>query len=760
MLAIFKKQKKKNQKEQNTYKPSESLGTVLSESVPGSVIDVIRQNEKFRISDDDDGNSRYIVATLDVADIGGLNRHMKHDQDKGQFIECVNCGNIESYVSEEGIAQNKFVIIPTDRTIDSLSEFSFLADKDRFENFIVTCVTIDKNGNMFFDESEQRVDFNWFANISNGISELPSSWATKNEEEEQDNMDSNQEESESNDNDDDMDRDDDQNELETVFDDADEKMTNETDNESESTEIEPEIEDEPESVEIGSEVEDNSNNDESEINDDEASEYMDSEENDVDDSQMIECPMCHNIIDMNEPCPTCGYDFSTDSINWESEQPSNSEMEINEEISDIDVSMAVERLFHAGDLDLEISAQPFDVQFVKENKFIPISEERGDSWLDGYVTQLIKNANDELAQLHKTNLFATRNRYLSIMTEECERIAKSVDLDEPTNNYYKVKKALQESFSHKRDEMEAEVAKRRTSLQENWNNELRMIEESAAAGARRNYLDKHAKAHEAALRSVETDLNDEIDIEYNKQLSELNARRKTEAQRLHDVAVTQTLLVIGESYEKLLNEENEKREQLLSEIQEYVDAHRKDEVARNAVIAETQRQKEEAVKVTEELTHKIDLITAEHNAACEKLQQEVRAAYVHEESVKNDYDNRIENEKCRYKELDERYQDLMNRYVDIDAAKSKEYESYINTLENDKKAAEEHLAHVDIIHNKYNKVSIVVWVAISVATFAIGTIVGSRFLGGSNIPADGHYSISLTTPSQETEEMQTADTDK
>ena len=76
---------------------------------------------------------------------------------------------------------------------------------------------------------------------------------------------------------------------------------------------------------------------------------------------------------------------------------------------------------------------------------------------------------------------------------------------------------------------------------------------------------------------------------------------------------------------------------------------------------------------------------------------------------------------------------------------------YINTLENDKKAAEEHLAHVDIIHNTYNKVAIIVWVAISVATFAIGILIGSRFLGNANGPNDGHYSISLTTSEEESQ---------
>lgn len=732
MFSIFKKKNNdKNNEERTIIKPSESLGSVLSESVPAASQDVIRSNEKFQMPNDDENNLRYIVMTLDVTDIGGLNRRMKHDPDKGQFIECVNCGNIEAHVSEEGILNNTFIIIPTEKTLEALSEFSFLASKEKFSSFIPTCVTIYQNGSMDFEEYDARVDFNWFYNISNGITMLGDSIKeiakdifdeNDNEEELQEtesaeeNIVSNESESSNDD-------------INELFEVVSEKMASEI-------------------VTITNVIEEEQNENVSNEKD-----YISNEEEEFHNlsEPLVECPICHNIISINEPCPTCGYDINQAAYEESSMEQEMDEQENLEEISSIDVSMAVERLFHAGDLDLEISPQPFDVQFIKENTFTPISDERGDGWLDGYVTQKIKNANAELLQLHNANLFASRNRYLSIMTDECENIAKAVDLDDPSNAYAKIKKTILDNITKKRDEMEMEVDKRRTELQEIWRKELAMIEESAAAGARRNYLDKYAKSHEASLRDVETSLSDEIDIEYNKLITELNARRKQEAQRLHDIAVTQTLIVIGNSYEELLKEENNKRNQILSEIQEYIDTHRKDEVARNEVLAEAQRQKDEATRVTEEFARKIDTLTAEHNAACEKLKQEIDAAHVHEETVKNDLNTRIETEQDKYSELDAKYQNLMDRYVNIDAEKKKEFESYINTLENDKKAAEEHLAHVDIIHNKYNKVAVIVWVAISVATFAIGILIGSRFLGNANGPNDGHYSISLTTSEEESQ---------
>lgn len=744
MFSIFsKKDNQKKEKEQKVYiKPSESLGSVLSESVPAASLDIIRNNTAFQIADDENGNARYVVATLDVTDIGGLNRRMKHNPDKGQFIECVNCGNIEAYVSAEGIEFNQFVIIPTEKTLEALSEFSFLSNKEKFADFIPTCVIVDRNGNMEFIESEARVDYNWFLNIANGVTSVISSFESITKDEKSGIHSSTEEHKEIS-------------EYQEQEDSKKPLPNRETDNSDEETgsivkEMTEQIASEVQEVlETGMDERTDFTDTEKSLNDqdDVKDAYADLFDND---EGILECPICHNLMNYEEPCPSCGFD-----PNEETHYPDEFQEEFEEKqdeiemVPDIDVSMAVERLFHVGDLDLEISAQPFDVQFIKENNFIPISEERGDGWLDGYVTQLIKNANAELLQLHQMNLFASRNRYLSIITEECENIAKSVDLNEPSNPYSRMKQTIIDNVSKKKSEIEIEVDRRRAALQQTWDKELAMIEESAAAAARRNYLDKHARSHEASLRDVESSLIDEIDIEYSKLITELNEKRRTEAKRLLDIAVTQTLNVIGHSYEEALNEENERREQLLAEIQEYVDMHRKDEVARNAVMAEEQRQKDEATRVADEYIRKIDMLTSEHDAACKKFIQELDAAHAHEETIKTDFSARIDNEQEKYKELDEKYQNLMDRYVGMDAEKTKEFETYLNTLENDKKAAEEHLAHVDIMHNRYNKVSVAVWVAVSVATFAIGALVGSRYLTGSSIPADGHYSISLTAPSMD-----------
>lgn len=175
-LFKFKKQGKENQERAKEgqftaeRRPTESLGSVLSESVPGAALDIIRSNSAFGLSADADGNMQYMVVTIDVNTIGGLNkRTARQNSDKGQLIECINCGNIEAYVSAEGIAADKFVIIPTEKTVESLSEFRFISDREKFSLFIPTICIVDQNGNMAFHELPVTVPYEWFYDISRGV---------------------------------------------------------------------------------------------------------------------------------------------------------------------------------------------------------------------------------------------------------------------------------------------------------------------------------------------------------------------------------------------------------------------------------------------------------------------------------------------------------------------------------------------------------------------------------------------------------------
>lgn len=698
-------------------RPTESLGSVLSESVPGAALDIIISNPVFELPADGDGNKRYVVATLDVNTIGGLNkRTARSNPDKGQLIECINCGNIEAYVSAEGIAEDKFVIIPTDRTMESLSEFRFLSDKEQFGQFIPTVCVIDQNGSMIFQELPQSVPYEWFHDISRGAVRVSDAVGVAGSEEQP--------------------VADDVPPGDILFGDEDSDRADAQNPETAHKEYE-EISFE-ETVEGAQETggEDFWKN-------------MNIDLNDSDDGNDFQCPVCNNYVDStDETCPFCGTSFIED-VPEESEDTASQEKDLPvREITDMDINRAVERLFHAGDLDLEISAEPFDVRIIGENGYVPMIEEREDGWLDSYATQMIKNANEELRKLHHDNLLKCRQRYLSLMTNNAEDIADRVDYHNASTSFYNMHKLFESQKEEKKGALEEQIAKKRAMMEQAWNEELERIKASAAMAAERSYIDNHAKAHEAASREVEIMLLDEVEREHRDNLVNLNQLRKNEARKMLDIAVTETLEVVGRSYAEMVEGENARRTEILSQISAYVDAHLKDAVARDAVIAEAQRQKEEADRVTEEFKRKMESISNDHKSACDKLHDELDTARLHEENLIREYDLKFGAESDRYNELEGRYKELMDKYVSIDREKSKEYETRIITLENDKRAVEEHLAHVDIVHNKFNRVSVAVWISVAVAMFAIGILSGN-LIGADRSLKNRQYSISLTGASSD-----------
>lgn len=812
---------KKKGERASSPKPSESIGTVLDESVPAAALEVIKHNSAFALPyDEENGFEMYLVATVYAEDIGGLNKHMKSDPSKGQFIEQVSNREIETYVSAEGIKEGKFVIIPSEKSMRNVNEYSFLADPGKYSSFIPTIVKVDKSGDMIFEEiGNARTDFRFYADILKGMvpvteavdSARAMSFEKRNENEDEaevakasyvpEKKDAKKKK---------------KGQPVAVEDNGDsdsitggmEFSAPEDTIGNQSLDVPPDVGEPgepdagiPENIPDG-ETEPDGYEEYPGYNEEPMPEYeeppipeynpgvpdfdMDFPDQDAvpdydggsdveevpvsqeivlaaleevpsgnagyigdDEKFQIMCPQCHQKMDSRMPCPHCGYVLGTDGNRDNEDSSYTVTKDGNVEISDKAVNEVFEMIFHAGGISLQVTAEPFDLQFVHGNDFVPIPESRGDGWLNGYVTQMAKNANYELRQQHQRNLFLCRERYFTMMTNACESITQQVDIDNPANEYCIAKQKMHEHMQERRNNIDREVDERKNALKQRWDVELKEVQEAAKNAAKQDYIARNDKRHDAELRQVEIELQDAIEVEYQRALKELNDRRQIKAKELYDLMTTQTLVVMAEEYKQFMEEEDAARQHYIDEINRYIDEHRQDEVARNSVLREELQQKDIATRVTEEFARKIQALSFEHESNCDRLRQEVKTAKIHEESLIKDYTMQMNQLRKEADERKQSYDLLMEKYVNLDNLKSREYETRMQTLENDKKAAEEHLAHVDFVHNKYNKVSIIVWVAVAVAMFAIGTLLGTKFAGGSSGGGGGHYSISFSTPEGE-----------
>ena len=114
----------------------------LDESVWESVLADLKANKKF-IMTDDEGNKRYVALLFDTKSVGGLvGKEAKRDESKGSALEAIRTSRIKSYIRNEMLLDESFVIIPDANTLDSMDEFMF------FKSAKFILCTIDSDGNI------------------------------------------------------------------------------------------------------------------------------------------------------------------------------------------------------------------------------------------------------------------------------------------------------------------------------------------------------------------------------------------------------------------------------------------------------------------------------------------------------------------------------------------------------------------------------------------------------------------------------------
>lgn len=118
----------------------ERLRSVVEVSVPGAALDLLRDNEKFTISDavqivDDEGNNigsqdAHVVLILptQTESFGGLSSKSKGDEAKGSFVNAMRADDIHSVVTEGLLDDDALAIIPDEGSLERMGEYSILRD--------------------------------------------------------------------------------------------------------------------------------------------------------------------------------------------------------------------------------------------------------------------------------------------------------------------------------------------------------------------------------------------------------------------------------------------------------------------------------------------------------------------------------------------------------------------------------------------------------------------------------------------------------
>lgn len=668
-------------------KRKDSLVSIFNESVTEAAIVVFRENEVMTV--EKDGKTLFVGMLLDTNDpsIGGINSKSKRDEDKGQIIEHINSGNIHAYLPLDYLENDKLIFIPDAMSLAIMSEFSLLTEA-RY-----TLAMVDEDGSI--EETGCEITYGDIENIVTGKEELRPYFSS---------------------------------------------VGYDIGEEEDEGEYEEEMEE-----------------DEGEFEDD-------GEEEPMEDDVPFGSEETIEDVDMETEVMPGGYETNEDAIPGETyedapdesydepdygadDTPDDDAMMEQVEIDDIEVteeevSDAITRKFYSDDLGLEVTTEPFDALF-KQSESIPLFDEnRNDGWLNTYLNERSKAANNELQRIHKENLFKARELYYSLISKHAEEIQKELDMDDPNTVYGQQKATIDELQEEAYQKVAKKVAERRKEIDDQWGKAIEQVGEDAKVAAQQQYRDRYGRQREEAIRKIEATVNKEIEDEYSDAIRMLLNERRMEAAKKMDYGITETLAEVSKVYEKSLEEERRIYNEYHDELRIYLDTNLKEDIARTRALEKELAQKSKADLVLAEYEQKIRTIKEEYEsrlAGYEKDRQLQKQAYDEREAR---FEKDLERKEARFEDekakLRSEIADLLTRYSDLDEKKAREYANQLAEAKGLAQAWSDKYDGYVAMHKRSKGVAIVALIAGIAASLAIGVLVGA------NIAMDYGFSDTIT----------------
>ena len=698
-MGLFKKKAPVNTSAEPQIKESSTKGgrskknelvKVLEESVWESVHEEFKNNKQFVI-EDENGNTCYVAFLFDTRQCGGLaGKEARKDESKGSIIEAIKIGSIKTYLRVEMLMDEVFIIIPDIETVDAMDEFGILADGE----YVLCTVSEDGADIKTITDSEDNeitVPFDTIRSLIQNGTDVHSIFPGAG----------------------DM--------TDAILGMSPSRQTTSSENE------------------FDDEFDDELNDEDLEILPDDDDDELPADDGleDAYDASVVPQPVStvapttdSTVDSVSQVASEESDSYDSETINTDGDDGGYDEFEdITEEV----VEEYVARKFYSDDLGLEVSTEPFDMQFMHGNSYVPFNEDRGAGLLNENITNLAKDANVRMQRMHSENLFRMRERYMQLIQEHCASIVDAMDIHDISKKYGQMFKYIEHNKEINVTDMPTSVEKKKQQLTEAWNRKLDEVANSAAAQARAQHIERFGRSHESDIQSLESHEKDEIERDYQAAIRRLHADRKTEASKFLDLAVNATLKDMSELYLKVLHAEQREQARLQREITKFIDDNRKDEKARIETLAEERRQTNKAEEVRREYAAKIKAMSAEFDMKKTVLQADIDRLHQEHEleraKMEKEWAKKINEEKSRSAEVQNRLDELLDKYAEVDANKTIEYKKKMEDLESEKETWKRHTDDIIEAHKKSDntnfKLSIVVIIAAVIAAIGIGFMCGS-----------------------------------
>lgn len=705
-MGLFGKKNKDVQSAQSTPKAKEATGNgsrgrqkksplakIFNESVFEQVLDDLRKNRAFIVSRD--GVQEYVALSLDVNTIGGLDQSRRKDEAKGSIVECIRSGRILSYITEQLMDENLIIIIPTSGSLAAMEEFSLLT-KAQYE-----LCTIDVSGNVVL--LDKMVSYKDVVSVLVSDEDISSF------------MDDDFTSARTSD---DMDAEEIEDSV-VNMDDDDEEAEERADGDAG-------VDDDIDSFEDG---------DSEDTEDDVLDAVTDDDIDSLDDLIEVDTSVSEPV---SEPVSA-------------PESESVSQEPVVEEEKDVPeqwVVDAVTRKFYSDDLNMEVSTEAFDVQFMPQQLYAPFDENRPSSWINDQLNEMSRVANAELRKLRYDNLFKLRTYFFKLVSAQCDRIVTTLSLEDTDSQYGKMYEQIKLEHEAAVSEVDAVVAKKRAKLEADWKRKLQDIGVEAARHAQHQYKEHYGAQYEALVSDLENQVRAACDADFHDMEQELFRRRRAEAATLLDMSINEVLDELTAMYSEYLADEHTRYDELQAQMDAFREENRKYDVARTEAIAEQQRQMAEADRVLAQQTAKMREMSREYAMKREELMAELSRMREDNDrriaAAEKDASRRVSGVESERDILRKQYEELMNRYENLDKQKDEQYKLRMLAKDDEIASWKERVAHTEDVQKRMGSMSVFALVAAVIAAVGVGFAVGQWFgltIGNPAAIASGIYGL-------------------
>lgn len=629
----------------------EKSSSVINETTPNSALDIFDATPKLSASVNNQTKYIGLLFNMDDPKIGGINKTRRKDETIGDLIEAINQDRIQVYAPAELLDENKLVIIPTLQSLSAMSEYNILTN----DNFKYPLALVSQDGNIGITQATINFDeMQRFMNDPevNGDDLLSDKGVIENKE-----PDTLQKQADNTNlgdaNNDDNTEDDPLSALTSGV--PDEVSSNSSQNQAQNNDIngiddadldDDEVQDSEPSPQTQADSSDQALNDkpvlepvanEQAVNDAPMPDDMpfgaDEETNNSLPDDAISDDVTEQTQAENEPvnnqAPQESSTAPNNNLDWSGDDSEGLEDngiaddDDDKIVSPEDTYKAITRTFYSNDLDLKISTEPIDDLLNADNKFVPFDEDRGDGYLNEYLNQMAKEANQQLKTEHETHKSIVRNMYYDLITKSAEDLTAKVDENDENTEFGKRRLDIIKSVNDQKDDAKfrEQVEQKKKSFEDEFNERAKKDGERARDQAIASYKERFGGELDAKLANVEADVRNEIDHMYNEQMKDLHTDQKNAAAALWD---NMESIAIGKAlnrYKALRKQEALHETNWRKKMRDFANNHRKEAVTHDEIVKRELDQDKRAKELEQQYTNQINRLEADNKARQQDAQR-------------------------------------------------------------------------------------------------------------------------------------------